>query len=72
MLVASEDKLLPTNHTTDVYNLLCEQGVDSLLVTCEGMEHGEAEYLPGNNWMDTWWDEAIKPSLDFAIQKLRA
>jgi len=72
MLVAGEDKLLPIQQTIDVYDALQDAGVDSLLVTCEGMEHGEAECLPGNNWREKWWDEAIKPSLDFAIQRMKA
>lgn len=72
IVAASEDKLIPIDHSTDVYTRLQELGVDSLLVTCEGMEHGEAECLPGNNWMDSWWEEAIRPSLDFAIERMKA
>jgi acetyl esterase/lipase len=72
VLVASEDKLIPVDHSTDAYARLQDLGVDSLLVTCNGMEHGEAECLPGNNWMDSWWEEAIRPSLDFAIERMKA
>ena len=44
-----------------------------MIVECQGMEHGEAECLSGAEarWVEAWWEQAIKPSLDFAIAKLR-
>jgi acetyl esterase/lipase len=67
---ATNDTLIPVDHSKGAAAKLQEKGVDSLLVSCEGMGHGEAECYPGQPWQDRWWDDAIKPSLDFAIQRM--
>jgi hypothetical protein len=49
-------------------------GVECELVEAVGMKHGEAECLHGMpEWVEGcgWWEEAIRPSLDWAVDRVR-
>ena len=73
VIVATNDTVIPPSQSRDLHARLVNLGVESIMVECEGMAHGEAECLPdaGARWLEEWWGQAIKPSLDFAIEKLR-
>jgi hypothetical protein len=74
VVVATEDHLIPPKQCYDLHERLKDSGVDTGLVECVGMKHGEAECLPGLHfWRDGngWWDDAIQPSLDWAISRCR-
>jgi acetyl esterase/lipase len=72
VVVATDDTLIPPRQSRDFHARLVALGVESRIVECEGMRHGEAECLrdAGARWVEDWWGQAIKPSLDFAIAKL--
>lgn len=72
IVAATRDSLIPPNQSSDLHSRLSKLGVECTIVECEGMEHGEAECLPPGEarWEEDWWEQAIKPSLDFAIARL--
>lgn len=75
IVVATADTLIPTSHSYNLHSKLKDLGVETALVECPGMKHGEAECLPGLVfWKDdcTWWEDAIRPSLDWAIKRVLA
>lgn len=70
VVVAQNDALIPTAHSREVFEKLQSSGVQSELLLCEGMQHGEAECLSGSAWQESWWSSALRPSLDFALKQL--
>lgn len=72
IVVATADKLIPVTQSYTIYDELVRHGVDAKIVECNEMEHGEAECLPHSNWIEAWWEEALRPSLDFAIERMLA
>ena len=77
VVVAQLDTLLPPElHSYKLVARLIRDGVEAQSVVCRGMGHGWAE---GGPWAlaewesqaDVWWDEAIRPSLDWALSKLQ-
>lgn len=75
VVVATADSLLPPQQSYDLHTNLKSLGVDTALVECVGMKHGEAECLPGLHFWrkdSPWWGDAIRPSLDWAIERCNA
>lgn len=73
VLVAGADRLLPVLQSTDFLQALQTRGVECQSATAHGMPHGKCE-----NWdeeVDTdyprWWNEAIEPSIRWAISVAR-
>ena len=70
---ATEDGLIPTEQFGRLYDRVKELGIDALLVECQGMRHAEAEKLPlSPEWPEgnSWWKDALLPSLVFALQRM--
>lgn len=70
---ATADGLIPSSHSQKLYERALGLGVDSLLVKCHGMTHGEAECLDSlPPWAEgrTYWSTAILPSLQFAYERM--
>lgn len=67
---AGADTLIPVHHSHDLFRRLQEHKVHSILLEAEGMAHGEAECLSGSSWDSAWWESALRPSLDFALDRL--
>lgn len=75
VVVATADTLIPTSQSYNLHAKLKDLGVDCGYMECDGMKHGEAECLPGLHiWPEncTWWEDAIKPSLDWATERVLA
>jgi acetyl esterase/lipase len=73
VVAASTDGLIPTEQFRHVYERVNEQGIDALYVECKGMRHAEAECLPlSPEWPEgnTWWKNALLPSLHFALRHM--
>lgn len=73
---AEMDELLdPSRHCDTLRERLLSNGVVCELALARGMKHGEAECF---SWMRTvweaggeqWWEEAIEPSLRWALQQI--
>lgn len=73
IVAASADELIPPIHSHRLHDRLKELGVDVMRVECEGMNHGEAERSPiSREWPEgnTWWEDALLPSLQFALERM--
>lgn len=64
---AGADKLLDRHTNAEVlYNKLQAEGVESKLITCEGMAHGAIE--PQENLTGhQWWDQCVE-AIEFCLE----
>lgn len=72
VLVATGDDMIPTSHSYGFAAQLRRANVEVQVGEAKGMPHGVAECIPGMVWKEgnNWWEEAIRPSLDFVCGKL--
>jgi acetyl esterase/lipase len=63
VVAASADGLIPTEQSRHVYERVKEQGIDALYVECLPLS---PEWPEGN----TWWRDALLPSLQFALRHM--
>jgi acetyl esterase/lipase len=75
IMVAEADQLIPPSHSKDIHKKLEELGVPVEMAIAREMQHGEAEAMQGTErWSEElglgWWEEAIVPSLQFAMRHL--
>jgi acetyl esterase/lipase len=76
IVVATADTLVETAHSYNFHRKLLESGVVVELAEARNMEHGKSENNDSTEEASKayagWWEEAIKPGLDFVVQKMRA
>lgn len=73
VVVATADWLIPPAESYSVVETLKSCGVEATCAEAKGMGHGICED-PRSGWPEeqNWWEEAILPSLQWALQKLKA
>jgi acetyl esterase/lipase len=72
VILAKNDHMIPTTHSSDLFQKLQDSGVDSEILEADGMNHGDAETLATSPpWREgcDWWDTVIQPSLDWAVAR---
>jgi acetyl esterase/lipase len=74
VLVATADTLIYTSHSYDYFSRLKENGVECDLKEATGMEHGKCENGDltdeGIRAYEGWWEEAIRPGLDWVLARM--
>jgi acetyl esterase/lipase len=65
VVMADADQLVPPLQSQELFGRLQALGVDSKLVVAKGMGHDPA-WPEGNDW----WESAIRPSLDFVLDRI--
>jgi dipeptidyl aminopeptidase/acylaminoacyl peptidase len=73
VVMADADQLVPPSQSQELFDRLQALGVDSKLVVAKGMGHGPAEaHQTDPAWPEgnDWWESAIRPSLDFVLDRI--
>jgi len=70
---AVKDSLIPVEHSYRLVRYLQDKGVDAQSVVVEEAEHGftdlPVKYFPDH--AEKWWNESIRPTLEWGIEKLQ-
>ncbi len=72
VVCATSDTLIPPQQSRDYHAALVAAGVECVLGEAWGMGHGITEKTV-KKWPkeQDWWEDAIGPSLDWAVKKLK-
>ncbi len=70
IIVAGKDTLIPKEQSYNLYEVLKANGVECELAVAEGAEHGQVE-APLSSWPEgvSWWEDAVRPGLDWIVMK---
>lgn len=75
VVMADADQLVPPSQSQELFDRLQALGANSKLVVAKGMGHGPAEaHQTDPAWPEgnDWWETAIRPSLDFVLDRISA
>lgn len=72
VLVATKDQLIPVKHSYDFIDRLKARGVEHMVAEAD-MLHGCSENHPAEQKAeyDRWFEGAIRPGLDWVVERLR-